>query len=589
MRPTETRTVVISGKVGKSLFRSARKLGLSGSNINTLTDEIFKYDIDFNEDVGADDRFSVVVEQTWREGELLRTGPVLAATFTTGGKLHTGFRFERNGKAEYFTGDGRPLKKSFIRMPIPYARLTSNFGARRHPVLGRTRMHKGVDYAARTGTPIMAAGDARVSSAGWKGGYGNAVVLDHGRGYTTLYGHMSRIGKIRPGQRIAQGTVIGYVGSTGMSTGPHLHYEFRVNGVHRNPLSITMPPPEPLSGTALAQFRAQTTRCAGAHPEGREHHLRRRRRRRRPPRRPPRRRSRPRPRPDMPAFAPGRRRPARRPVRRPDLRHQRRRHRCRAGALRTSDTALGTLLAAAAPTPGTKRCARAWSRWARARMRSRWTNSARSTCRSPRPSPPPTLRLLDEAGVAAGQVRAIGSHGQTVRHRPDGARFDGRILSPGSWATATLIAERTGITTVADFRRRDVAAGGHGAPLLPALHAALLHSADEDRAVLNLGGIANFTLLPAQGAVRGFDTGPANCLLDAWCLRHTGAGLRRRRRLRRAGPVDAGAAGAPARRALVHAAAAQEHRPRTLPPRLGRTRAWAATRRPPTCRPRCSS
>ncbi|HJW46006.1 MAG TPA: M23 family metallopeptidase [Lysobacter sp.] len=259
VRPTETRTVVVSGKVGRSLFRSARKLGLSGSNINTLTDEIFKYDIDFNEDVGANDRFSVVVEQTWREGELIKTGPVLAATFTTGNKLHTGFRFERGGKAEYFTGDGRPLKKSFIRMPIPYARLTSGFGARRHPVLGRMRMHKGVDYAARSGTPIMAAGDARVKSAGWQGGYGNAVVLDHGRGYTTLYGHMSRIGKIRAGQRIPQGTVIGYVGSTGMSTGPHLHYEFRINGAHRNPLSITMPPPEPLSGVALVQFRQQTS------------------------------------------------------------------------------------------------------------------------------------------------------------------------------------------------------------------------------------------------------------------------------------------------------------------------------------------
>ena len=257
-RPSETRTVVLSGKVGSSLFRSARKVGLTPNNIRTLTDEIFKYDIDFNEDVGANDRFSVVVEQTWREGELVNTGPVLAATFTSDGKLHSGFRFERDGKSEYFTGDGRPLKKSFIRMPIPYARLSSGFGARRHPVLGRMRMHKGVDYAAGSGTPIMAAGDARVKSAGWMGGYGNAVVLDHGRGYTTLYGHMSRIGKIRPGQRIAQGTVIGYVGSTGMSTGPHLHYEFRVNGVHRNPLSITMPPPEPLSGTPLAQFRSQT-------------------------------------------------------------------------------------------------------------------------------------------------------------------------------------------------------------------------------------------------------------------------------------------------------------------------------------------
>lgn len=257
-RPTETRTVVLSGEVGSSLFRSARKLGLSAKNINTLTDEIFKYDIDFNDDVAASDRFSVVVDQVWRDGELIATGPVQAATFTVGGKLHSGFRFERNGKSEYFTADGRPLKRSFIRMPIPYARLTSTFGARKHPILGRVRMHQGVDYAASTGTPIMAAGDARVSFVGMKGGYGRVVILDHGRGYSTLYGHMSRFGKEHIGQRVAQGTVIGYVGMSGLATGPHLHYEFRVNGVHRNPLSITMPPPEPLSGTALAQFRAQT-------------------------------------------------------------------------------------------------------------------------------------------------------------------------------------------------------------------------------------------------------------------------------------------------------------------------------------------
>ncbi|KGQ20125.1 Peptidase M23 [Lysobacter dokdonensis DS-58] len=258
-RPTESRTVVISGTVGKSLFHSARKLGLSGGAINTLTDDIFKYDIDFNEDVASNDRFSVVVEQTWRDGELIRTGPVQAATFTVGGKLHSGFRFERNGKAEYFTADGRPLKKSFIRMPIPYARLTSSFGSRRHPVLGTVRQHKGVDYGASTGTPIMAAGDARVQFVGWKGGYGRAVILDHGRGYTTLYGHMSRFGEIKQGQKIPQGKVIGYVGMTGLATGPHLHYEFRINGVHRNPLSITMPPPEPLNGAALAQFRSQTS------------------------------------------------------------------------------------------------------------------------------------------------------------------------------------------------------------------------------------------------------------------------------------------------------------------------------------------
>lgn len=257
-RPTELRTVVISGEVGKSLYRSARKLGLSASNITTLTDDIFKYDIDFDSDVGARDRFSAVVEQTWREGELLDTGPVLAATFTTGGTMHSGFRYVRGGKAEYFTGEGRPLKKTFIRMPIPYARITSTFGMRKHPILGTMRGHMGVDYAASSGTPIMAAGDARVEFVGWKGGYGRAVILDHGRGYTTLYGHMSAFGNVKTGQRIAQGTMIGRVGMTGLATGPHLHYEFRINGVHRNPLSITMPPPEPLSGAQLAAFRAQT-------------------------------------------------------------------------------------------------------------------------------------------------------------------------------------------------------------------------------------------------------------------------------------------------------------------------------------------
>lgn len=257
-RPVTSRVVVISGEVGKSLFHSARKQGLSAQAINTLTDDIFKYDIDFDSDVGAKDRYSVVVEQRWREGELLGNGPVLAATFTAGGKLHTGFRVIRNGKPEYFTADGRPLKKSFIRMPIPYARLSSGFGGRRHPILGSMRMHKGVDYAAATGTPIMAAGDARVAFAGWKGGYGRTVILDHGRGYETLYAHMSGFGNIRAGQRIAQGTVIGRVGTSGLSTGPHLHYEFRVGGVHRNPLSITMPPPEPLRGDALQAFHKQT-------------------------------------------------------------------------------------------------------------------------------------------------------------------------------------------------------------------------------------------------------------------------------------------------------------------------------------------
>ena len=261
-RPTSIRTVVVSGEVGKSLFWSARKQGLSGSTINQLTDEIFKYDIDFSSDVVASDRYSVVVDQVWREGELIRSGDVQAATFTVRGKPHSAFRFEHDGKAEYYTADGTPLKKAFIRMPVKYTRISSRFtSARKHPILGRIRAHQGVDFAAPSGTPIMAAGSARVAFVGWKGGYGRAVILDHGRGYTTLYGHMSRFGKEHVGQRIAQGTVIGYVGASGLATGPHLHYEFRVNGVHRNPMSVTMPPPEPLRGTALAQFKAQTSQA----------------------------------------------------------------------------------------------------------------------------------------------------------------------------------------------------------------------------------------------------------------------------------------------------------------------------------------
>jgi len=257
-RPSHVRTVVASGEISSSLYASARKAGLSPAAIATLTDEIFQYDIDFTH-TQKGDRFSAVYEQVWREGERIGTGEIAAATFTTGGKTYSGFRFEHDGQVGYYTADGRPLKKAFIRMPIPYARVTSGFSkARKHPVLGRTRRHDGVDYGAGTGTPIHAAGDARVQFIGWKSGYGRTIVLDHGRGYTTLYAHMSRFGKYKRGSSIKQGTVIGYVGSSGLATGPHLHYEFRIGGVHRNPLTVTMPPAEPLKGAALAAFQAQT-------------------------------------------------------------------------------------------------------------------------------------------------------------------------------------------------------------------------------------------------------------------------------------------------------------------------------------------
>jgi murein DD-endopeptidase MepM/ murein hydrolase activator NlpD len=145
-----------------------------------------------------------------------------------------------------------------MRIPIEFARLSSTFGMRKHPVLGRMRAHKGVDYAARTGTPIMAAGDGKVAFVGWRNGYGRAVIIDHGQGRSTLYGHMSAWGKEKVGQHVSQGSTIGYVGMSGLATGPHLHYEFRINGVQVNPLTVTMPKPEPLAGAELARFRAAT-------------------------------------------------------------------------------------------------------------------------------------------------------------------------------------------------------------------------------------------------------------------------------------------------------------------------------------------
>jgi murein DD-endopeptidase MepM/ murein hydrolase activator NlpD len=257
-RPIERRTMVASGEITSSLYAAGAKAGLSNAAINQMANA-FSYDIDFTQDLRDGDRFQVVYEELWRDGERLRSGGVVAASFINRGKEYTALRYVQNGKEEYFDLTGRPLKKSFMRMPIEFARISSRFNPRRkHPVLGTVRAHKGVDYAAGTGTPIMAAGEARVSFVGWQNGYGRTVVLDHGRGYTTLYAHMSRFGKYKVGQRVPQGSVIGYVGKTGLASGPHLHYEFRVNGVHRDPLTVTMPKPKPLTGTALAQFRAAT-------------------------------------------------------------------------------------------------------------------------------------------------------------------------------------------------------------------------------------------------------------------------------------------------------------------------------------------
>jgi murein DD-endopeptidase MepM/ murein hydrolase activator NlpD len=192
-RPLEHRVQVGTGTITRSLYADGAKAGLSVAAINEMAN-VFKYDIDFVEDVRDGDTFQVVYEELWRDGQRVGAGGILGATFVNRGKRYSAFRFEHDGKVEFFDETGRPLRKTLMRIPIEFARLSSTFGARKHPVLGRMRMHKGVDYAARSGTPIMAAGDGKVSFVGWRNGYGRAVIIDHGQGRSTLYGHMSAWG-----------------------------------------------------------------------------------------------------------------------------------------------------------------------------------------------------------------------------------------------------------------------------------------------------------------------------------------------------------------------------------------------------------
>jgi len=256
-RQVEHRIEVTAGTITSSLYADGARVGLSSAAINEMAN-IFKYDIDFVQDLRDGDQFQVVYDDIYRDGQRVGNGGIVGATFVNRGKRFTAFRYEHGGQVEYFDDTGRPLKKTLLRIPIEFARLSSTFGMREHPILGRMRMHKGVDYAAPTGTPIMAAGDARVKFVGWKNGYGRCVELDHGQGRSTFYGHMSAWGKYSIGQHVNQGAIIGYVGMTGLATGPHLHYEFRVNEVQVNPLSVTMPKPEPLAGNELMAFRLAT-------------------------------------------------------------------------------------------------------------------------------------------------------------------------------------------------------------------------------------------------------------------------------------------------------------------------------------------
>lgn len=259
--PFETEERMLRGTVDSSLYVAVNSAGGTDRLAVELAD-VFKYDIDFVNSVRQGDSFIVAHEQEFQDGEFVRDGDILAAEFVNAGRTYRAVRYvSPQGRADYYTPDGRPVRKAFLRYPVDYARISSGFStARRHPVLNRVRAHKGIDFAAPTGTPIKAAGSGRVVSRGKNGGYGNAVVIDHGKGITTLYGHMSRYARgLSAGSRVAQGQVIGYVGMTGLATGPHVHYEYRVNGVHKNPARVTIPKSDPVPANLMADFKAQTT------------------------------------------------------------------------------------------------------------------------------------------------------------------------------------------------------------------------------------------------------------------------------------------------------------------------------------------
>ncbi len=260
--PLETEIVGRRAEITSSLFAAGQQAGMSGETIMTLANQIFGWDIDFALDIREGDDFSVLYEQKFQDGSYVNDGRVLAAEFVNQGKTHRAVWFQsQDGEVQgYFTPEGKGMRKAFLRAPLDFLRVSSVFNPRRkHPLSGVVRAHKGIDYAAPTGTPIWAAGDGRIQFAGRKGGYGNAVMIDHGKGVSTLYGHMSRFGKsARSGRSVKQGDIIGYVGTTGASTGPHLHYEYRVKGVHKNPATIPLPRTE-IPSQYLAEFSSQST------------------------------------------------------------------------------------------------------------------------------------------------------------------------------------------------------------------------------------------------------------------------------------------------------------------------------------------
>lgn len=247
-------------EIKSSLFLAGQAAGMEPSLIMELAN-IFGWDVDFALDIREGDSFSLVYQERFLDGEKLDNGAILAAEFTNQGKTFRAVRYtNENGDSHFFTPEGDSMRKEFLRSPVDFARISSHFNLqRKHPVLHSIRAHKGTDYAAGTGTPIRATGDGKVIHASRKGGYGNAVILQHGQTYRTLYAHLSKFAKgVRAGARVRQGQIIGYVGSTGLATGPHLHYEFYVNGAVRNPVTVQLPKANAIARAELPRFHAQT-------------------------------------------------------------------------------------------------------------------------------------------------------------------------------------------------------------------------------------------------------------------------------------------------------------------------------------------
>jgi murein DD-endopeptidase MepM/ murein hydrolase activator NlpD len=258
-REPERTVTYKQGAIENSLFLDSQRAGLNDTMTMRLA-QIFQWDIDFVLDIRRGDEFAVLFEELYVDGEFAGYGNILAAEFVNRGRSYKAIRYtDRNGDTHYYTPDGKPMRQAFLRAPVEFSRISSNFNMnRRHPLFNRSMPHRGIDYAAPTGTPILAAGDGRVVAASRTAPNGNYLIIQHGSQVTTRYLHLHKFGPgIKQGMRVKQGQVIGYVGATGWATGPHLHYEFVVNGVHQNPRTVKLPQGEPIPRGEMAKFKEQ--------------------------------------------------------------------------------------------------------------------------------------------------------------------------------------------------------------------------------------------------------------------------------------------------------------------------------------------